>query len=321
MHSNRVQVRPAKFYLAAMFCISTGLLLFGQAPVVDAYQDQQQALRVFTVPAGGTATLTVRGFCLDYGKPFPTGPVTVKGVEDGRPRAALNYSIQKGYTDNNASQVQLAIWYLRDNTWRGEDHAVAQEIVDKASNSNIPSGAGTPINEAFTQGAITATAKFIPQTEDAFYGDGEVEVKNTGSAELKLYMPIGVIFTAPGGAGGFQDLLAYDLGVKSASAQGTPETAASAVPSITQQATAIPTLTAITTPTAFSAATSEPIELGTVLANITAVARPTGVGGPTRSDLPSAGNGDNAIIALTLLAVGIGLALTGLGMQLSRRRG
>src|SRR6476660_7502864 len=81
---------------------------------------QAQSPTVLTIPAGGSATLTVRGFCLDYGKPFPTQETLATKLADDKIRAALNYSIGKGYTEGNPQQVELAIWYLRDNTWHSQ---------------------------------------------------------------------------------------------------------------------------------------------------------------------------------------------------------
>ncbi|MFL5733581.1 MAG: hypothetical protein ACJ78Q_10305 [Chloroflexia bacterium] len=55
--------------------------------------DQGQGLNPLTIPVGGTANLTARGFCLDFGKPFPTDNTTTNGLADDKIRAALNYSI------------------------------------------------------------------------------------------------------------------------------------------------------------------------------------------------------------------------------------
>jgi len=51
---------------------------------------QGQALNPLTIPAGGTANLTVRGFCMDFGKPFPVDNTAPKGLADDKIRAALN---------------------------------------------------------------------------------------------------------------------------------------------------------------------------------------------------------------------------------------
>src|SRR5919202_1189799 len=88
--------------------------------MASAQSGTAQAPTMLTIPAGGSATLTVRGFCLDYGKPFPTQETQATRLTDNKIRAALNYSLEKGYTEGNPQQVELAVWYLRDNTWHSQ---------------------------------------------------------------------------------------------------------------------------------------------------------------------------------------------------------
>jgi LPXTG-motif cell wall-anchored protein len=247
--------------------VAAALGLFAAAPAQSAgasngvYQAQQ--LRSVTIPAGGSATLTVRGFCLEFGEPFPTGDTTARGAAVDRVRSALNYAVQRGYTEGNAAQVQLAIWYLSDNTWRSEDRTIAQEIVDNATTANLPTqtGDGTSLADAVASNTVTVTARFVPQTADAFYGDGTAEVRNLTNAEVRIYMPIGVVFRATGGDQ-FQDLVAYELAVQ---AQPTGTTAA------TSQPTSQPTITAVTTPAATGTAGTE-----TPTAGATATVEATG---------------------------------------------
>ena len=129
-----------------------------------------QTPRSITIPGGGTATLTVRGFCLNFGLPFPTTDMAPRSLAADNVRAALNYSVQRGYTDGNPQQVQLAIWYLRDNTWRSEQRATAEEIVREATTANMPTGTGEGMSlvDAVAQNRVSVTARFVPQTADAF---------------------------------------------------------------------------------------------------------------------------------------------------------
>jgi LPXTG-motif cell wall-anchored protein len=173
--------------------------------------------------------------------------MSARSLGADRIRAALNYSIQKGYTDGNPQQVQLAVWYLRDNTWHGEQRVIAEEIVREAATAPVPvsTGEGISLSDAITQNRVTVTARFVPQTQDAFYGDGTVTIQNTGTSEVRVYMPMGVTFSTVASAGTFQDLLVYELAVQ----QGTTTPGgATASPATTQQATTQPTLTALTTP-------------------------------------------------------------------------
>lgn len=263
---------------------------------------------------------------MNFGKPFPTQDTSINGLADANVRAALNYSIQKGYTDGNPQQVEQAIWFLRDNTWHNPDHPVGQEIVSNAISSTLPTGgSGTAINDAVTQNKVTVTAKFVPQTADHFYGDAQVQVKNTGTADITVYMPIGTVFTVPNGAGTFQDLAAYALNVAPAQATTTVNPAITASPVVT--GTASPTgTTTVSTPaatatiqatatTAVATATSAPVATTAVEATATTapLATPTQA---TVGSLPATGSGDSnfvlwalALTAISLMAIGSGVVL------------
>src|SRR5436190_2029299 len=151
MNTNRFMVAErtirgitASAFVAALIVSGIAAPAATQASAASAFQSNAPA--TFTVPAGGTATVNVRGFCMDFGKPFPTGDTSPNGLAPDNVRAALNYSMGKGYTDNNAAQVELAIWYLRDNTWHNTDNALGQEVVTNATAANAPqAGTGTSL--------------------------------------------------------------------------------------------------------------------------------------------------------------------------------
>ena len=265
----------------SMLALGLILSLFVSPMLASANVTQQaaQAPRTITIAAGATATLTARGFCLDFGKPFPTQDMSARNLAVDRIRAALNYSIQKGYTDGNPQQVQLAVWYLRDNTWHGEQRVIAEEIVREAATAPVPpsTGEGISLSDAVTQNRVTVTARFVPQTQDAFYGDGTVTIQNTGTSEVRVYMPMGVTFSTVASPGTFQDLLVYELAVQ----QGTTTPGgATASPATTQQATTQPTLTALTTPdgttTALATGTVDPAVTTTVTSTVEATTTVTG---------------------------------------------
>src|SRR5215210_1018193 len=140
MKNNLSSWGAAKLFSALLFGLGLTFSVALSPTVMSAstaYQTQPGP-SVVTIPAGGTATLTARGFCLDFGKPFPTGDTTARTLTTDRIRAALNYSIQKGYTEGNAQQVQLAVWYLRDNTWHAEQRTIADEIVRESATTTLP---------------------------------------------------------------------------------------------------------------------------------------------------------------------------------------
>ena len=177
----------SKAGLSALAVIMLGLTLVGglfAAPTISmaAPDYQSTAVNITTVPANGTVTIKARGFCLAFGKPFPTQAMTINGVGSDKARNALNYAIDKGYAAGNAQQVQLAIWYLQDNTWHNTDNVIAQEIVTNSTTSTLPTVNAVALTDALGQKSVNVSATFVPQTSDAFYGDASVIITNTTSA-------------------------------------------------------------------------------------------------------------------------------------------
>ncbi|HKP54723.1 MAG TPA: hypothetical protein VJ183_18965 [Chloroflexia bacterium] len=292
------RARVMTLSIALMF----GLLI---APHVGSAGSVQQAQgpRSVTIPAGGSVLLQVRGFCLDFGKPFPTGEMSAKGLADGKIRAALDYAINKGYAENNPQQTELAVWFMRDGIWHAPEHTVGQEIVANAISPPVDAGDGISLSDAITQNKVSVTGKFVPQTKDNFYGDGEAEIKNLTDAELKVFTPIGIVFSSTAG-GDFQDLMAYELGTEKVEVQGTPVPLMTvmASPSVTLEPTAHPTLTAITIPETPASVSASPTA-------------------QSESDLPGVGVPDNAPVVLISLALIFALALIGVGAALNLKKG
>ncbi len=289
---------------------------------------QTETPRSLSIPAGGTATLKVRGFCLQFGKPFPTQPTAINGLANDKMRAALNYAIQKGYTEQNPEQAELAVWYLGDNTWHAGEHTIAQEVVNNATRNNAPtdSGDGIALLDAVAQNKASVKATFTPHTKNNFYGDADVEIKNTSASEIKIFMRVGVIFSSPGS--NFQDLVAYKLGAEKVAIQQTP--VASTTPAPTEQPTTQPTITAITTQLETTPANSTagpnlpPIEAPTaaLTAALTATSLTTSSPSPsqTPSPLPPTGAGSENTLLLTGLGAAIALILVSAGAMLASKR-
>ncbi len=286
----------------------------------STYYPQAKPNDSLTIKAGGTATLTVRGFCMDFGKPFPTQETTIKGLADDKVRAALNYSIQKGYTEGNPQQVEQAVWFLRDNTWHNPDHPVGQEIVTNATTANAPqAGSGTALNDAVTQNKVTLTAKFVAQTADHFYGDAQIQVKNSGTADVTVYMPIGMVFTVPTGGGAFQDLAAYTLSAAPAQqATSTAGPAITATMTVGTSPTSVTTATtaATTVATVVETATSEPVATAAPTETSAPIIKPTNTSGV----LPQTGAGDDNIFSWALALMALSLLVIGSGAVLASKR-
>src|SRR5690242_5319818 len=95
--------------------------------------DQGATNQTLTIKAGQSATLQIRGFCLDPGKPFPTGISKPDSLANDGIRAGLNYAVNKGYDRSDPRQVQEAVWFLQTGTWQNPNHTLGQEIVTAAN--------------------------------------------------------------------------------------------------------------------------------------------------------------------------------------------
>ncbi|HET6260953.1 MAG TPA: hypothetical protein VFG99_01790, partial [Chloroflexia bacterium] len=89
------------------------------------------------IPAGGSATLQVRGMSLQPGSTISGVPVSLAAqpVPPDNVRTALYYGINWGYTETDPQQAVLAVWYAQDGTWRGDNHDTAEQIHSAAASS------------------------------------------------------------------------------------------------------------------------------------------------------------------------------------------
>ncbi len=161
---------------------------------------------VITLAPGETATLPVRGFCLNYGKPFPGVGLQGADLAPVPVRAAVAYALQKGYVDSDPLQVQLAIWTLIEGKQvPGQRYTLANEIVEFARNAPAPeSDAVQTVADALAKALVTAGVSDFASTSPANYqyaGAGTLALKNVSQQTLTLLAPYGMRFTDSGGAG------------------------------------------------------------------------------------------------------------------------
>jgi len=235
---------------AGLLIVAALLLSLGFGAAGAAAQTGPSTSEVLTIPAGQTAQVQVRGFCLDFGKAFPTGAITAKELAKPELRAALNYAIQKGYVDSNPAQVEQAMWFLSDGTWHSASHALGQEIVDNSKTGQAPTdpSGGMTLFDALAKGGLGADVTFTPKTADAFYGDGTMTIRNTGTSDLQVYLPIGTVF--PPATADQQRLIVYALQVTQAAPTATAAPTQTAAPTVapTETAVAMATAMPVTTP-------------------------------------------------------------------------
>ena len=81
------------------------------APAFAAPLQQSQPI-VVTLPPNGTASVSVNGFCLNCGLPFPGATLNFSAAAPDNVQAVIAYALEQGLVSSNVYGVQLAIWNL-----------------------------------------------------------------------------------------------------------------------------------------------------------------------------------------------------------------
>ena len=156
-----------------------------------------------TLEPGATLSVPVRGYCLNYGKPFPGQSLTAVDLAPDKVRTAIAYAIQKGYVDSDPFQVQLAVWNLVDGRrLPGQTYDVADEIIRFAEDAAAPEPAGTrTLAAALGDKQVSATIADYKSTSPANYpykGEGALLLQNLSNEAQTLILPYGFRFRDTG---------------------------------------------------------------------------------------------------------------------------
>src|SRR5512140_251664 len=87
---------------------------------------------VVTLAAGQSASIPANFWCLDFGKPFPTGITGPSGTAPAKVVSVLQAAKAAGSINSDPYQTQLAVWYAADGTWHdtgNAGHALAQQLI------------------------------------------------------------------------------------------------------------------------------------------------------------------------------------------------
>jgi hypothetical protein len=195
---------------------------------------EAQNSQVFNVPAGGRATITFEGYCLDFGGAFPTGLQAPRGLASNDVRGGLGFIANNGFSGQaKAIQGQYGLWRLAGVTVSPKGDATADAVV--AAKGTVPANPAnaTSILDAAANGraSLNTTAwgpigkpvEITAGSTDNFYGRGQLVVRNLTQQQLTLFMPIGTIF--PPAIAGSQRIVAFPTAVQVVSGS-LPNTAA-----------------------------------------------------------------------------------------------
>lgn len=186
-------------YIALVLGSAMTLATLGANPAAAAPTGSVQGNSV-SIPAGGSAAISVRGIALQPGSLLPTGALTVANppFPADRVRTTLYYGIDWGYTDSDPQQVALAVWWMQDGTWRDPNHDIAARIANAAASSpGTPSWnpEGRSLLPLVGQGQITLSDLSLTASQYPSIGDGSLAVQNTSDQDLIVYLPYGTIFS------------------------------------------------------------------------------------------------------------------------------
>jgi hypothetical protein len=180
-----------------------------------------------TVPAGGSATLEIKGFALQPGSTIAQGSYSLaqQPLASDRVRTSLYYGIDWGYTETGPQQVALAIWWAQDGAWLSEERAVAERIANAAASApGLPVwlADGRSIVSLVAQGQLAISEmRLSPSTSAPALAVGTLVLRNTTGQDIVAHLPYGTTFTGQAGSA-----LVWAIGVGAApppQASATPE--------------------------------------------------------------------------------------------------
>ncbi len=168
---------------------------------------------VITLAPGASTSVPVQGFCMNYGKPFPSKTLQAADLASDKVRAAVAYALQKGYVDSDPLQVQLAVWYLQDGKKApGRTYTLANEIIRFAESGAVPEPADAQTLAAtLGKNLVSANIADYQSTSPANYqyrGQGNLVLTNLSPDTVTFVLPYGMRF-ADSGKQGTQDMAIF----------------------------------------------------------------------------------------------------------------
>ena len=160
---------------------------------------------VITLPPKATAEVSVNGFCLNRGFPFPSDTLTTLGLAPDAVRSAIVYAIDQNYIRSDLYGAQLAIWsftsganpskYIRNS----RERQVQDEVISKTKSIATPpttAADATPLLDALNKGQILAVVNNYTNAsgKDNFYGRGSLLLTNLTDQTLRIAVPVGARF-------------------------------------------------------------------------------------------------------------------------------
>ncbi len=149
-----------------------------------------------SIPPSGSVAVPVEGFCMDYGKPFPSSKLAPVGLAPAEVRAIERYAAARGYNKSHPYQVQRAVWYFTNGLkFSAAKLPITKELVDYARSNavhELPAGA-LELSAAVKQGLVRAyIADFKNISNPDYHGKGTLTIVNQTQQQLSVFIPYGI---------------------------------------------------------------------------------------------------------------------------------
>jgi hypothetical protein len=200
MSTTRVPHSPALRRSVALALVLA--LLLSALPLTAFAQESGTAIgpHIVTLQPGASTEIAVHGYCLNYGLPFPGNVLLPTELASGPLRNAAIYSLANGYVDDNALDVERAIWNLFDGTrLDGMDYTLADKIIEYANSGVQPADVvdGVPhMVELMTAGSLEASVSGfvnIAPEQGSFFGTGTLTITNVSQVPQRFVVSYGTV--------------------------------------------------------------------------------------------------------------------------------
>ena len=165
----------------------------------------QKGVGDITLAPGASASLYFKVYCIEFGMPLTKEPLSFKGRSEHDIADILHYAHWKGYVETDPVQVQLAIWKRKTGDWKAANHAIAEDILNNASQSPAEANQGG----VFLMDAVKAGSVRVVETDFdivdvpgspvswPWLGEGHLTVTNTSNQSMMIVVRDGFELAAP----------------------------------------------------------------------------------------------------------------------------
>jgi len=182
---------------------------------------------VVTLPPNAVVEVSVNGFCLDRGFPFPGTRLSLIGYAPDAVRSSIVYAMDKNYIRTDLYGTQLAVWSFSTGPnpasyfHNAKERTVQDDVIAGSKVTPVPatsSGDAMPLLDAVNKGIVIAVINDYVNIsgKDNFYGRGTLQITNLTDQVQRVSIATGLRFKDARTAN-TQDVAIFPLGSVSVS--------------------------------------------------------------------------------------------------------